>query len=271
MPNAFICCVFVCLPSQAAVDIPQYVRVNLLVEGVPIRRSRPLLHRETVISNAPFTFPSDHSSSEEVETGHKLSIQKPHAITVFRCTGKENRVVGEEKRQLTSVSSKKEVEGRTEVQNTSCARKACRSLAFEQPLVVHTEPQSKARRLALSLGAKRATLVPQSLSFSLSPLHNMPECKTQSNPGHGSHIARSFHPQAAFEHQHKTSTRVFPSLREPLPTLEVFSLRPKIVGIACCSTTLPSHLSLPIHQLLVCSHRQSIPKCKGDCVGEHKH
>lgn len=264
MLNVFICCVFVCLHSQAAVEIPQYVGVNLLVEGVPIRRSRPLLHRETVIPNSP----SDQSCSEEPGTAHKPSVQKPHAITVFRRSGKENRVVGEEKRQLTSVSSKREVEGRTEVQNTSCFRRASRSLAFERPLVVHTEPQSKARRLALRIGAKRATLVPQSLSFSLSPLHNMPECKSQSNPDHASHIARSFHPQAAFEPQHKTSTCVFPSL---LPTLEVFSLRPKVVGIACGNTTLPSHLSLPRHKLLVCSHRQSISKCKGDCVGEHKH
>lgn len=259
MPNVFIiCCAFLSLTSQAAVEVPQYIGVNLLVEGVPIRRSRPVHHREAVTSNVPFTFSSNQSSSDEVETGHKLSIQKPHAI-------KEKHVVGEEMRltsQLTSVSSKRRVEGRTEVQNTSCVRRTCRSLTHEQPL-------SKAQRLALSLGAKRATLVPWSLSLSLSPLHNLPECKTQSNPGHGSHIARSFHPQAAFEPQHKTSTCVFPSLWEPLPTLEVFSLRPKIVGISCCNTTFPSHLSLPRHQLLVSSHRQTIPKCRGDCVEEH--
>lgn len=258
---------FVCLPSQAAVEVPQYVGMNLLVEGVPIRRSRPLLHRETIISNTPFTFPSDQSSSQEVETEHKVPVQKPHTITLFKRSGKENRVVGENKRQLTSVSSKKEGEGRTEVPSVpSCVRRACHSLPYEPSVVVHTEPQTKARRLALSLGAKKTSLIPQSLTFSLSPVHNMPDCKTQANPGHRSHLSRSFLPQAAFE-SHKTSTHVFHSLR-PLPTLEVFSLRPNIVGIARRNTTLPSH---PRHQSFLYSHRQSVLKCKGDSAGEDKH
>lgn len=268
----YLCCLFVCLPSQAAVEVPQYVGVNLLVEGVPIRRSRPLLHRETFISKAPFTFPLDQSSSEEVETTHKLLGQKPHAITVLQRSGKENRALREKKRQLTSISPKRECEGRTEVQNTSCIRRACHSLASEQPLVVHTEPQRKARRLALSLGANWATLVPQSLSFSLTPLNSMPEAsKTQSNPGRTSHIPRPFLPHTAVEPQQKTSTRDFPSLQGPLPALEVFSLRPNIVAIACHNRALPSHSSLHRQQLFLCSHRQSMAKCKGDCTGEHKH
>ncbi|XP_040890290.1 tubulin monoglycylase TTLL3 [Toxotes jaculatrix] len=264
--------------KQAAVEVPQYVGMNLLVEGAPIRRSRPLLHRQTVISNAPLTiqFPSDQISSEEVETTHKPSGQKPQAVAVFRHSGKENRAIGEKKRQLISVSPKRVCERRTDIentQNTSCVRRSCRSLVSEQPLVVRIEPQRKARRLGLSFGANGATLVPRSLSLSLSPPHSMPHCKTQPSPGHGSRISRSFLPQTAFVPQQRTSTRVCPSLQGPLPALEIFSLQPNIVAgtVACRNPNLSSHPSLHKHYLFLHSHRQSIAKCKGDCTGEHKH
>ncbi|XP_051270312.1 tubulin monoglycylase TTLL3 isoform X2 [Dicentrarchus labrax] len=261
--------------KQAAVEVPQYVGVNLLVEGAPIRRLRPPLHRQTVISNPPLSiqFPSDQPLSEEAETTHqKPSVQKSSTVLAFHRSGKENRAVGEKKRQLISVSPKRECEGRTEVQNTSCVRRSCRSLASEQPLVVHTEPQRKARRLGLSLGANGVTLVPRSLSFSLSPPHSTSDCKSQPNPGHGSHISRSFFPQTAFEAQRRTSTRVVPSLRGPLPTLEVLSLRPNIVAgtTACRNPNMTSHPSIHRHQLFLCSGRQSMGKYKRECAGEHK-
>lgn len=249
--------------------------MNLLVEGAPIRKSRPLLQRQTVISNPPLTIqlPSDQSSSEEVEITHKPSSQKSCAVSAFRRSGKENRAAGEKKRQLTSTSPKRECEGRTEVQSTSYVRRSCRSLACEQPLVPHAEPRRKARRLGLSLGANGATLVPRSLSFSLSPPHSMSDCKSQANPGHGSHISRHFLTQTAFEPKHRTPTRVFPSLRGALPTLEVFSLRPNIVAgtTACRNPNVSSHPSIHRHQLSLCSRRQSMAKYKGECTGEHKH
>ncbi|XP_074489166.1 tubulin monoglycylase TTLL3 isoform X1 [Sebastes fasciatus] len=261
--------------KQAAVEVPQYVGVNLLVEGAPIRRSRPPLHRQTVISNPPLDiqFPPDQSLSGEVETTHKPSGHKSYAVSTFRHSGKENRSAGEKKRQLTSTSPKREAEGRPDVQTTSCVSKSRRSLAREQPLVVHTEPQRKARRLGLSLGANGATLVPRSLSFSLSPPHSMKDCRSQANPGHGSHISRSFLPQTAFEAKHRTPTRVFPSLRGPLPTLVVFSLRPNIVAgaTACRNPNLSSHPSVHRHQFFLCSQRQSMGKYKRECTGEHKY
>ncbi|XP_044037991.1 tubulin monoglycylase TTLL3 isoform X2 [Siniperca chuatsi] len=75
--------------KQAAVEVPQYVGVNLLVEGAPILRSRPPLHRQTVISNPALTiqFPSDQSSPEEVQTTHKTSGQKFPAVSTFRRSG----------------------------------------------------------------------------------------------------------------------------------------------------------------------------------------
>lgn len=249
--------------------------MNLLVEGSPIRRSRPPLHRKIVISNPSLTIqlPSDQSPSEEVEMTQKPSGQKSSAVSVFRRSGKENRAVGEKKRQLISTSPKRDREGRTEVQNTSCVRRSCRNLASEQPVVVHTEPQRKARRLGLCHGANGATLVPRSLSFSLSPPHRMSDCKSQPNPGHGSHISRSFLPQTAFEPQHRTSTRIFPSLQGHLPTLEVFSLRPNIVAgsAACRNPNLSSHPSVHRHQLSLRSRRQSMARYKGECTGEHEH
>eukprot|EP00064_Thunnus_orientalis_P000640 superscaffoldBa00000034_g641 len=260
--------------KQAAVEVPQYVGVNLLVEGAPIRRSRPPLQRQTVISNTPLAvhFPSEHLSSEEVEPTHKPSGQKSCAVSAFRRSGKENRAVGEKKRQLTSDSPKREQEGRTEVQNTSCVHRSCRSLVSEQPLIIHTEPWRKARRLGLSLNG--ATLVPRSLSFSLSPPHSFSDCKTQIKPGRRSHISRSFLPLAASEPQHRTSTRLFPSLQGQLPTLEVFSLRPNIVAgtVACRNPTFFSHSSVHRHQLFLHSYRQTVTKCKGDCTGTgHKY
>lgn len=261
-------------PSQAAVEVPHYVGMNLLVEGAPIRQSRPSFHR-TIISNPPLTiqFPSEQSSSEEVEATHKPSGQKSSAGSTIRRSGKENRAVGEQKRQVTSTSPKREREGRAEVQHTSCVRRSRRSLASEQPLVVHIEPQRKARRLGLSLGANGATLVPRSLSFSLTLHQSLSDCKSQPNPGHGSHISRSFLPQTAFEPQRRTSTRVFPSLRGPLPTLEVFSLRPNIVAgtTACRHPNLSSRPSVHGHQLFLHARWQSMTRYKGECTGEHKH
>ncbi|XP_045932541.1 tubulin monoglycylase TTLL3 isoform X1 [Micropterus dolomieu] len=254
--------------KQAAVEVPQYVGVNLLVEGAPIRRSRPPLHRQTVISNPTPT--TQFPSPEDVQTTHKPSCEKISAVSAFRRSGKENRAVGEKSRQLTSTSPKREREGRTEVLNTSCVGRSCSS---EQPLVVHTEPQRKARRLGLSLGANGATLVPWSLSFSVSPPHSMSDCKSLPNPGHGSHNSRSFLPQTAFEPQHRTSTRVVPSLQGPLPTLEVFSLRPNIVAgtTACCNPNLSSHLSVHRHQLFLRSEKKSMAKNEREWTGEHKH
>lgn len=264
--------VFYFIPSpQAAVEVPQYVGVNLLVEGAPIRRSRPP-HRQAVISNPPLTiqFPSDQSSSEEVETIHKSSGQESSKVSGFCRSGKENRAVGEKKRQLTSTTPKRERERRTEVQKTSYVRRSCRSLVSEQPLAVHAEPQRKAQRLGL--GVNGATLVPWSLSFSLSPPYSMARCKYQPSPGHGSHISRSFLPQTAFERQHRTSTQVFPSLRGPLPTLEVFNLRPNIVAetTGFLNPHMSSHFSVHRHQLILCSRRQSVAKYKGECREEHK-
>ncbi|XP_068450263.1 tubulin monoglycylase TTLL3 [Clinocottus analis] len=261
--------------KQAAVEVPPYVGVNLLVEGVPIKRSRSLLHRQTVISNPTLAvqFPLDQlDQSEKVETTHKLAGQRSCAVSAFHHSGKENRAAGEKKRQLTSTCSKREPGGRTYLQNNSHLRRPCRSLTCDQPLLVHTEPQRKAQRLGLSLGANMTTLVPQSLSFSLSPPQSVSDCKPQANTGHVSNISRSFLPQTAFELQHRTPNLGFPSLRGPLPALQGFSLQPNIVAgtAACRNSDLTSHPSVHRHPLFLCSRRQSMAKFKKECTGDHK-
>nr|XP_046239945.1 tubulin monoglycylase TTLL3 [Scatophagus argus]XP_046239946.1 tubulin monoglycylase TTLL3 [Scatophagus argus] len=260
--------------KQTAVEVPQYVGVNLLVEGAPIRQSRPS-QKQTVISNPPLSiqFPSNQSQREEVETTHEPPGQRSSAVAAFRRSGKENKAVGEKKRHLTSTSSpKRECEARTQVQNTSYVRRPCRNLASELPLMVHTEPQKKARCLGLGPGANGAALVPWSLSFSFNPPHRMSHSTSEPSPGHGSQMSRSFLPQTAFEHQHRTSVRVFPLLQGPLPAVEVFSLRPNVgAGTAACrNQKMSCHPSIHRHQLLLCTRRQSTDKHKGQCTVGHQ-
>lgn len=136
---------FTLSPFQAAVEVPQYMGVNLLVKGAPIKRSRLPLHRRTVISNALLIqFPSEHLSSKEVKTRHKPSGQKSCAVSTVCHSDKENQPIGEKKKQLTLVSTKRDHEGITEVQNNSCVRKSCCNLLSEWPLVISNEPHRKA-------------------------------------------------------------------------------------------------------------------------------
>ncbi|KAK2914955.1 tubulin monoglycylase TTLL3-like isoform X1 [Channa argus] len=244
--------------KQAAVEVPQYVGVNLLVQGLPIKGSRTLLRRKTAVSNSHITNQLPPTSGKEEK--HKLSSQKIQAVgTALRRPGKENRVTREKKRQLSSVSSKREGEGRTEVQNTYCVQRACLNLPSEQFQVAHAEPKKKARCLGLSLGANKTTLVPRTVSFSFDHPCSVSDYKPQSIPHRRSHIPRCFLLQAALEHQHKQSTYVFPTVHGTLSILEGFSLGPiSVAGTPACHATFPSHPSFHRHQLVLPSHKQSV-------------
>ncbi|KAM8915397.1 tubulin monoglycylase TTLL3 [Spinachia spinachia] len=223
--------------QQAAVEVPPYVGVNLLVEGAPVRRSRHRLHKHTGFPSPILAthFPPDQSQKTSSQT---------YALDAFCHSGKEKQTAVEKKRQRTKTSFRLEREGRTDVQNTS---------RVDAPLMVHTEPQRKAQRLGWGLGAKVPTLVPRSFSFSLgAPV----------NTGHQPLVSRSVLPQTAFRPQQRSPVGGFPSIPGPLPTMEVFSLRPRIVSgtSACRNPRSFTHHSVRRRPLFLRPQRQSMAR-----------
>lgn len=205
---------FTCLlscPSQAAVEVPHYVGVNLLVEGAPIRRSKPP-HRLPAIPNPPQAapFPPDQPpASETADSTWKVSCEQVSRAAAVP-SDKENRTV-------------------RDVQKTSRVRQSRRG----QGCTSHSEPLRKSQRWGL--GDKSAPLVPWNLSFTLCPPDRAPpgRCQPRLQPP-VSHTSRSSQPQcAALERKSRSTTtrqQALPSLRGPLPTMEVFSLQPNVCG-----------------------------------------
>lgn len=195
---------------QAAVEVPQYVGVNLLVEGAHIRRSKPS-HRLPAIPNpphaAPFPPQQPPVSGTTVPTW-KTSVNK--AAAPFLPSEKENRTVAA-------------------VQKASRVRRPRRG----RGCMSHSVPRRKSQRLVLVDNS--APLVPWNLSFTLSPPDGAPPhgCQSRLQPP-VSHTSRSLPQCAALERKSSntstTSTRhqALPSLEVPLPTMQVLSLRPNI-------------------------------------------
>lgn len=192
-------------------EVPHYVGVNLLVQGAPIRRSKPP-HRLPAIPNPPQTapFPPDQPpASETADSTWKMSCEEvSRAATVP--SDKENRTV----------------------RDVQKAARVCQSRRG-QGCTSHSEPLRKSQRLGL--GDKSAPLVPWNLSFTLCPPDRAPPggCQPRLLPS-VSHTSGSSHPQcAALERKSRSTTtrqRALPSLRGPLPTMEVFSLQPNVCG-----------------------------------------
>ncbi|KAM4613787.1 tubulin monoglycylase TTLL3 [Polymixia lowei] len=256
--------------KQAPVEVPQYVGINLLVEGAPIRRSRPPPHRNPVIPDPALTTKlSPDQSSSEAQSTDKSSTHKPHAASACRHSGKENRSDGEKKKQLPSSPPKREQARRT---ITSSVRGSRHSVAPEQPLVPHTEPQMKAQRLRLSLSGGGAPLVPRTLSCCLSNPYSMSDFKAQPQPILGPPSSRPYFTKTALKPQHRALPRGLPSLCGTLPVLEVFSLHPNPVAGALSSRclTFSSHPTLHRHKSFPHSHRKTTAKFKGGRTVEHK-
>ncbi|XP_041836566.1 tubulin monoglycylase TTLL3 isoform X2 [Melanotaenia boesemani] len=249
--------------KQATVEVPHYVGVHLLVEGNPIRQPRPVLHRQT---NTALTIhlPSDQSSPDKAEIRYKASGQRPHLVADLCCSGKESQ---ERKRLLTSISPKRECEMRAEVQNVLCVRRTCNSFESEQPLMIRSEPQRKARRFDLSLRVNGAPLVPRSLSFSLGPSHRTSEDKIV----HGSKISRSFLPPTTFEPRHRISNQICPPFQGPLPSLEICRLPHVAVTTFHHNSAFSSYPGIHKQELFIRSQRQNPGRGKGESTGEHKH
>lgn len=200
-----------------------------------------------------------------IETIQKSSGEESSKVAAFCCSDKESRAVGEKKKQQTARTAKRACEGRTDVQKISFVRRSRHGLVSEQPPVVHTEPQRKTQRLGL--GYNGAPLVPLNLSLSLGPPDRVAHCKCQPRPGHANHISRSFLPHFATGPKHRTSSQVLPSLRGPLPTMEVFRLRPNIVPGSSLfhNPNMTTRSTVHRQQLFHCSRRQQVAKYSGDC------
>ncbi|KAM9813855.1 tubulin monoglycylase TTLL3 [Neosynchiropus ocellatus] len=175
---------------QPEIKVPQYVGINLQVEGAPIGRRRCFLPLNTSTRHSSF---DGCAAAEGVET---------EGDPVRR---EEQRSAGE-KRQLTS-SPKRDQPGRSGISQTSGTRRFSRSLGPELPLVVNTEPQSKARCLGLAHGSNVAPLVPRSLSLSLIPLQSKQEPKTQNKHRHETHASVLSAAETASEPHDRTAAR----------------------------------------------------------------
>ncbi|XP_056129470.1 tubulin monoglycylase TTLL3 [Lampris incognitus] len=261
--------------KQAAVEVPHYAGVNLLVEGVPIRRSRSTPHRRPVIADQIVAnqHPSDQSPLEEAERTDKSSSHKISTASVCHRSEKENHSDGNRNKKLLSAAPKKEREGRTMCcKNPRSGRRSCQSLAPEQRLMLHTEPQRKARRLGLRFSGIGVPLVPMMLNCHFSPPCRMSDSKPQRNPVFEPQRSRHHLTQTTLKAQCRAPTRGLSPLHGPLPALEVhrLQLNPLAGAIA---RRCPSHSSpgLTRHQFFPQPHRQTMVKNKGGGTWEHDH
>lgn len=241
--------IYAVLHFQAAIEVPHYMGLNLMFHGVPLLHPRPVHHKRTVSSKPPLTVhvSTEQPSPGEVEERRKLSGQKPHMEAAYNPSGKQTK---ERRTPGTSTSPKRQHEIRAGVQNGHCVLRFCK-----KPLRVHPEDQTKVQQFGSNPRVNKATLVPKSLSFSLSPPQISPEGKLQLSARHGSRIARSFLPQTSVETQRRISTQVCPSIQGSLPRL--CYLRPNTLTetTLCHNLAVSSYSNVHKHQLFPKIHK----------------
>ncbi|KAM6927195.1 tubulin monoglycylase TTLL3-like [Xenentodon cancila] len=116
--------------NQPTIEVPHYIRLNLLVEGVPLRKPKRVHCKQTVFSNPPAVVhtSSQQLSPEEVKKRYKPSNQKSHKLAARRHSGFDNQ----ERTIVASTSTKREPNIRAEVHNNHIVRRFCRGLPCKQ-------------------------------------------------------------------------------------------------------------------------------------------
>ena len=257
---------------KAAVEVPHYVGMNLLVEGAPLRpvQSKPAPRKQPTFSNPipanPSSVEQSHSDvPKTTPTADKPPSFKSNAATAAQYPGKKNHSAGEEKTPPSSLSANsRERERRTLNSRTpglSRSRSYHRS-APERPVLLNTEKKARHLGLSRSHGAM-APLVPRTLFCSFDPAtHRLSEAKPQPE----TQRSRTYILQRALKPHRRSLPQGLPSLSGPLPALEVFSLHP-VSGERSCPA-LFSHHSL--HRYKLSSHGPTLGKYKYNGMAKHK-
>lgn len=203
------CLCFLCF--QVPVEVPYSLGVNLAVEGASLRPPRAC--RQHVLTSLSHS----HLSSQQLRKLHRSSSVESSKVSDSCRSGKERKSKkkrGSKKRQTASAAPERGQEQSAEDQKTSCTFGSLRQAVYEGPL-----GKSKRNSQTLGFSASKAALIPLNFSLSLTPRHSA--LQSQRKPGHRSHISGSIQLQTAIHHPNRTSVRLHPPLRLPLPSLEV--------------------------------------------------
>ncbi|XP_061543876.1 tubulin monoglycylase TTLL3-like [Phycodurus eques] len=200
--------------KQPAVETPQFIGLNLIVEGNHIKKPKSTKRRKRVGSTKPHLTQSAqiHFSSEDSDVMSKHQAES--------CEKTQERRSSPEKRQKTP-SPRRERQERAVVHDAS--------LVSEQHVVEdHTRPRRRPQCSGGRRGGSGAPLPQRSISFSHTPKpHNASRvCKSTIKPSHGVYLWRSFLPRTFSEPCNRPSTRVTSFSQEQLPLLRLTSMQP---------------------------------------------
>ncbi|XP_061688466.1 tubulin monoglycylase TTLL3-like [Syngnathoides biaculeatus] len=195
--------------KQAAVELPQFIGLNLIVEGNHIMKPKYTKRRKRLGSTKPHLAKSIqiHVSCEDGEVTSKEQVES--------CEKAQECKPSPENQQQ-KPSPRREKQERAVVHNVT--------LVSED----HTQPRRRPQCSGGSRGS-RAPLAQRNISLSRTPKPRNTSCVFQSSikPSHGVYLWRSFLPRTFSEPSNKPSTTRAASFgRDQLPLLRLTSLQP---------------------------------------------